>query len=231
MRKIGLVGGLSWVSTAAYYQRLNELTQTRLGGVSSVRLALESVNRQHYVDAVIERQDEAGACALILDAVRSVERAGADFVVIACNDVHRFVPEIEALVSVPILHIADATAVAVKARGLSAVSLLGVRKTMEGRFYPDVLASHGIETIVPSEDERAYVHDTIYAELVHNRFHDATRAGYLRVMARLAKRGAEGVVLACTEIPLLLTPEQVPMPAFSTTELHCLAAVEKALGA
>ena len=227
MKKIGLIGGLSWVSTADYYKRLNLLMQDRLGGVSSARLVLESVNRQDYVEAVIERQD--AACGQILDAAKGVERAGADFIVITCNDVHRFVPRVSEALTIPFLHIADATADAIQAQGLSKVGLLGVRKTMEGDFYPDILSARDIETLVPDEPDRSYIHDRIYDELVHDRFTDATRRGYLEVMARLADRGAEGVVLGCTEIPLLLSPDQISMPSFSTTELHCAAAVERAL--
>ena len=230
MKKIGLIGGLSWVSTADYYKRLNLMMQDRLGGVSSARLVLESVNRQDYVDAVIERQDEDAACSQILDAAKGVERAGADFIVITCNDVHRFLPRVSEALVIPFLHIADATADAIQARGLTKVGLLGVRKTMEGDFYPDILSARGIKTLVPDEPDRSYIHDRIYDEMVHDRFTDETRRGYLDVMARLADRGAEGVVLGCTEIPLLLTPDQIPIPSFSTTELHCAAAVDRALG-
>lgn len=228
MKKIGLIGGLSWVSTADYYKRLNEMTQERLGGASSARIVMESVNRQAYVEAVIDRLDEAEACDQICDAVRCVERAGADFVVISCNDVHRFVPEIAPQIDIPILHIAEPTAVQIRKLGLKRVGLLGVRKTMEGAFYPQILDQYGLETVVPDADERAYIHDRIYDELVWDRFTDETRDGYLSVIESLSKRGAEGVVLGCTEIPLLLSEEQIPMPSFSTTELHCRAAVERA---
>lgn len=230
MQKIGVIGGLSWVSTAEYYKRLNQLTQQRHGGVSSARLVIESVDRQAYVEAVIERQDEAAACAQILDAAQSLERAGAAFIVISCNDVHRFVPDIAPHLSIPFLHIAEATAAAIKAQGLRKVGLLGVRKTMEGDFYPKIFERHGIETLIPTEPERAYIHDRIYDELVHDVFTDKTRRGYLEVIDALTSRGAEGVVLGCTEIPLLLSPDQIPIPSFSTTELHCAAAVERADG-
>lgn len=228
MQKIGVIGGLSWVSTAEYYKRLNQLTQQRHGGVSSARLVIESVDRQAYVEAVIERQDEAAACAQILDAAQSLERAGAAFIVISCNDVHRFVPDIAPHITIPFLHIAEATAAAIKAQGLRKVGLLGVRKTMEGDFYPKIFERHGIETLIPTEPERAYIHDRIYDELVHDVFTDKTRRGYLEVIDALTSRGAEGVVLGCTEIPLLLSPDQIPIPSFSTTELHCAAAVERA---
>lgn len=229
MKKIGLIGGLSWVSTAEYYKRLNVIMQSRLGGVTSARIAMESVNRQDYVDAVIDRGDEASACDQLLDAVRGVERAGADFVVISCNDVHRFVPQIAPQISIPFLHIAEPTAQAIKSQGLKSVSLLGVRKTMEGDFYPKIFEEHGISTVIPNDNERAYIHDKIYQELVKDVFAEATRDGYLSVISQLGARGAEGVVLACTEIPLLLSADQIPAPSFSTTELHCQAAVEQAI--
>ena len=226
MKKIGLIGGLSWVSTVEYYKRLNEITQERLGGVSSACIAMESVNRQDYVEAVIDRGDEDSACGQILDAMLGVERAGADFIVISCNDVHRFVPQITSELRIPILHIAEPTAEEIQKLGLKSVGLLGVRKTMEGVFYQKIFQQHGITTVVPNEEERMYVHDRIYKELVHNRFTDKTQEGYLSVIKSLSNNGAEGIVLGCTEIPLLLTEDQIPMPSFSTTELHCRAAVE-----
>lgn len=231
MHKIGLIGGLSWVATEEYYRRLNIITKEVLGGVSSPRIVLESVNRQAYVEAVIERKDEAAACAQILDAAQALERAGARFIVITCNDVHRFVPEIEPHISIPFLHIAEATALAIKKQGLTTVGLLGVRKTMEGDFYPDILAKHGIKTIIPAEPDRSYIHDRIYDELVLDVFSQPTRQGYLDVIGRLEEAGAEGVILGCTEIPLLLQPEQISMPSFSTTELHCQAAIARMINA
>ncbi|MBT6095830.1 MAG: amino acid racemase [Rhodospirillaceae bacterium] len=229
MRKIGLIGGLSWISTAEYYRRLNQLMQDCLGGVTSARIVMESVNRQDYVEAVIERQDEQAACDQILGAAQSVERAGASFIVISCNDVHRFVPEIQPEIGIPFLHIAEATALAIKAAGVSRAALLGVRKTMEGDFYPKILKQHGIETIVPNEAEKTFIHDTIFAELVQEIFTDETRQGYINTINDLASRGAEGVILGCTEIPLLLRPEDIEIASFSTTELHCQAAVEMAV--
>lgn len=229
MKKIGLIGGLSWVATEEYYRHLNILTQEILGGVASSRIVLESVNRQQYVESVIDRQDEDAACAQILDAALALERAGADFIVITCNDVHRFVSKIAPQVSIPFLHIAEATAMAIENLGLHNVALLGVRKTMEGNFYRDILAEHSIQTIIPGEPDRSYIHDKIYSELVKDVFTQDTRDGFLSVIEALAKCGAEGVILGCTEIPLLLTKDQIPLPSFSTTELHCVAAVKRAL--
>ncbi len=145
----------------------------------------------------------------------------------SCNDIHRFVPEI----GIPFLHIAEATSRAIKEKDLTSVALLGVRKTMEEDFYPRIMSQHGIKTLIPDEHEKSYIHDKIYEELVQNVFTNETRAGYLGIIQNLARRGAEGVVLGCTEIPLLLPPETINIPSFSTTELHCQAAVERAIAA
>jgi len=229
MQKIGLLGGLSWVSTAEYYRRLNELMQAQLGGVASARIVLESLNRQAYVDAVIERRDEEAACEMILAGCQSLENGGADFIVISCNDVHRFVPEITSRIGIPFLHIAEVTARAIVARGIKKVGLLGVMKTMEGSFYPEILAQYGVEAIIPSSADKNYIHDRIFDELVMNIFSDTTKAGYLGVIERLSMAGAQGVILGCTEIPLLIQPTEIDIPAFATTELHCIAAIERAL--
>lgn len=229
MKKIGMIGGLSWVSTAEYYRRVNEITLERAGGVSSARVVLESVNRQDYVDAVIKRRDEPAACEQIVRAAQALERAGADFIVITCNDVHRFVPELARQVSIPFLHIAEVTARAIAAAGHCKVAVLGVRKTMESTFYPGSLARHGLDVLILDENEKRFIHESIYEELVKNRFLDTTRARYQDLIADLGARGADCVALACTEIPLLLSPEDSSLPAFSTTELHCRAAVDMAL--
>lgn len=229
MKKIGLIGGLSWVSTAEYYRLLNEITQKTLGGVNSPHLILESVNREDYVQNVNVRKDEAAASEMILNAARSVEAGGAEFIVICCNDVHRFVPEIQPEIGIPFLHIAEATGRAIKETGLSRVALLGVRKTMEGTFYQDVLDGFGIETMVPDAEIRDYVDSTIMEEMVRGRFTPQTRDRYVDLMWRLNKKGAEGIILGCTEIPLLIMQKDIDLPTFSTTNLHCQAAVDMAL--
>jgi len=231
MQKIGLLGGLSWVSTAEYYRRLNELMQDKMGGVASARIALESLNRQDYVDAVIERQDEVAACEIILNACRNLENAGAKFIVISCNDVHRFVPDIAPKIQIPFLHIAEVAAQAIVAKGLKKVGLLGVMKTMEGEFYPEILAKYGIETLIPDRADKGYIHDRIYDELVMNIFSESTKVGYLDVIERLREKGAEGVILGCTEIPLLIQTEEINVPSFATTELHCIATMNRSLEA
>lgn len=229
MKKIGMIGGLSWVSTAEYYKRTNEIMQTVAGGVTSARIVLESVNRQEYVESVIDRKDERAARAQIGRSARALQVAGADFIVITCNDVHRFVPDLQPDLDISFLHIAQVTAEAIKARGLKKAAILGVRKTMESEFYPEILESNGIEAVIPNEEEKRFIHDSIYQELVQNRFLAETRREYRKIIAKLGERGADCVALACTEIPLLLAPEDAPLPAFSTTELHCQAAVALAL--
>lgn len=229
MKKIGLIGGLSWVSSAAYYRLLNEGMMARLGGVNSAHLILESVNRQDYVENVIVRKDEDAACEIVLGAARSVEAGGAAFIVICCNDVHRFVPRLQPEIGIPFLHIADATGRAIRDAGLKRVALLGVRKTMEGTFYQDVLSGYGIETMVPDADARDYVDRTIMDEMVKEKFLPETRAGYIELMRGLNARGAEGIILGCTEIPLLIVPGDIDLPTFSTTDLHCQAALDMAL--
>lgn len=229
MNKIGMIGGLSWVSTAAYYQRLNEIAQEQVGGVTSAHIILESVNRETYVEYVIRQKNEDAACEMILSAARSVEAGGAEFIVISCNDVHRFVPKVAPHLSIPFLHIAEVTAQSIEKQNLKTVALLGVMKTMEGDFYQGILSDHGIDTLVPTPDERDYIHNKIMDEMVANVFADETKAGYLDVIAALHQRGAEGVILGCTEIPLLLNANEIPIPSFSTTELHCQAAITRAI--
>ena len=230
MLKIGVIGGLGWVSTAAYYRRLNELAAERAGGVTSARIVLESVDRQAYVDAVFGRRDEAAARAQIEEAALCLESARADFVVIACDDVHRFVPQIEDRVAIPFLHIADCAAASIAAHGIRKVAVLGVRKTMEADVYAERLARRGIGTVALSEDDASFVHETIYDELVHGVFRDETRRRYCDLIDELAARGTDGVVLACTELPLLLGPQDARIPLFDTVELHCRAAIARAFG-
>lgn len=230
MKTIGMIGGLTWVSTAQYYRRLNEIVADRLGGSASAKLLLASVNREDYVRAYLEKGDEDAAGAVVLEAARRVEDGGADFIVICCNNAHRFVPMLKQHVKIPILHIAEAAARQARKLNISNAGLLGIRKTMESPFYADVLNEYGIATIIPDEPDRSYINDTIYAELTKNVFRDETRGGYVGVMERLRARGAQGVVLGCTEIPLLVNAGDTDIPVLDTTELHCQAAVAFAIG-
>jgi aspartate racemase len=228
MQRIGLIGGLTWVSTVEYYRRLNEIIQERLGGANSADLVLASVNREDYAQAT-SRKDEEAARGVLVAAAQRVERAGANFIALCCNGAHQFLPQVEREVSIPFLHIADATARKIQSAGMDRVALLGVRDTMEQNFYPEVLTRYGIKTMIPNDAERTYIHDSIQRELANNIFRDETRRHYVEIMMGLQSRGAQGAVLGCTEIPLLIRPDDTSVVTFSTTELHCQAIVERAL--
>ena len=230
MKCIGLLGGMSWESTVSYYQALNRGVRARLGGLHSARVLLNSVDF-----AEIEQLQHAGdwpATARLLAAeARALQAGGADFLMIGTNTMHKVAPAIEAATNIPLLHIADPTAAAIRRAGLSRVGLLGTRFTMEQAFYRGRLAErHGIEVLVPEPDDRDRVHRVIYEELCLGRVEDASRAAYREVMRRLVERGAQGIVLGCTEISLLVAAQDASVPLFDTTAIHAGAAVEIALG-
>ncbi|WP_283100211.1 MULTISPECIES: aspartate/glutamate racemase family protein [Nocardioides] len=228
MRRIGLLGGMSWESTALYYRLLNEDVRERLGGFHSARLVMASVDFAE-VEALQVAGDWAAAGALLADEARALETAGAECVVLCTNTMHKVADAIEAAVGIPLIHLADVTADAVKAAGLDRVALLGTRFTMEQPFYADRLRSHGVEVLVPEPADLALVHDVIYDELVLGVVRDESREAYVDVVRRLVDRGAGGVVLGCTEIELLIGPDDVDVPVFATTALHARAAVDFAL--
>ena len=229
MRRIGLLGGMSWESTALYYRLLNEEVRDRLGGFHSARLVMASVDFAEIEEMQVAG-DWAAAGALLADEAKALESAGAECLVLCTNTMHKVADDIEAAVAIPLLHLADVTADAVRGAGLDRVALLGTRFTMEQPFYADRLRSHGIEVLVPDGQDRALVHDVIYDELVLGVVRAESRAAYVEVVSRLVDRGAGGVVLGCTEIELLIGAEDVPVPVFATTRLHALAAVDFALG-
>ena len=228
MKTIGLIGGMSWESSAEYYRLANELVRERLGGLHSADCILLSVDF-----AEIESMQAAGewtaAGERLAEAARSLERAGADFVVLCTNTMHKVAPVIEEAVGIPLLHLADTTAQAVLAAGVTTVGLLGTAFTMEQDFYRDRLASHGLTVLTPPADDRAIVHRVIYDELCLGIVREESRGAYRRIMADLVASGARGIVLGCTEIELLVGPEDATVPTFPTTRLHVEAAVEFAL--
>ncbi|HEY4251565.1 MAG TPA: aspartate/glutamate racemase family protein [Roseomonas sp.] len=229
-RIIGLIGGMSWESSAEYYRLINEGVRDRLGGLRSARLLLWS-----FDFAEIEALQHAGrwdaAAALLVDAARRLEAGGADCVVICTNTMHRMAEQVQAAIGVPLLHIADPTALRIRAAGFSRVGLLGTAFTMEQDFYRGRLeAQHGLTVLVPDPDDRAVMHRIIYEELVQGRVETASRDAYRAVMARLVERGAEAVILGCTEIMLLVRPEDSAVPLFDTTAIHAEAAVDFAIG-
>jgi aspartate racemase len=228
---IGLIGGLSWESSAEYYRIINEAVRTRLGGLHSARLLMWS-----FDFAEIEALQASGrwdeATRLMIDAARRLERGGADFALIGSNTMHRMAADVQAAIGIPLLHIADPTAGRIKAAGLRRVGLLGTAFTMEQDFYKGRLASeHGLEVLVPDDADRADVHRIIYEELVQGRVEPGSRAIYRDVMTRLVSRGAEAIILGCTEIMLLVRPEDSAVPLYDTTTLHAEAAVDMSLDA
>lgn len=228
MRTIGLIGGMSWESTAEYYRILNERTRERLGGLHSARCVLHSLDFAEIEQLQVQgRWAEAGE--VLAAAARSLEAAGADLLLICTNTMHKVADSVEAAVSVPLLHLADATAAAVRAAGLRRVGLLGTAFTMEQDFYRGRLAAGGLDVRVPDSEGRALVHRVIYEELCLGVVRDASRAAYRRVVEDLVAEGAEGVILGCTEIELLIGPEDSPVPVFPTARLHAEAAVDAAL--
>lgn len=230
MRTIGMLGGMSWESTAEYYRLANELVRERLGGTHSARILLDSVDFAEIEELqVTGRWDRAGD--LLATRARALEAAGAELLVLCTNTMHRVAQTIENAVDIPLLHIVDVTADAVRDAGLTRVGLLGTGFTMAQDFYRDRMAAHGIELIVPDPSDRETVHRVIYDELVQGIIREESRDAYRAVIRRLSERGAEGVVLGCTEIELLVTADDSPIPVFPTTRIHVEAAIDRALGA
>ncbi|NSC20109.1 aspartate/glutamate racemase family protein [Streptomyces albus subsp. chlorinus] len=228
MRTIGLIGGMSWESTAEYYRMLNELTRSRLGGLHSAPCVLYSVDFAEVERLQVQgRWEEAGE--LLAAAARSLQSAGVDMVLLCTNTMHKVAAHIEAAVSVPLLHLADTTAQAVRAAGLRRIGLLGTAFTMEQDFYRGRLEAAGLDVRVPGAEGRALVHKVIYEELCAGIVREDSRAAYQRVIGELVAQGAEGVILGCTEIELLIGPEHSPVPVFPTARLHAEAAVDAAL--
>ncbi|MFA7438699.1 aspartate/glutamate racemase family protein [Castellaniella sp.] len=229
MKTIGLLGGMSWESTVPYYRAINEAVKARLGGLHSARLVLYSVDFAD-IEALQHQGDWAGAGQALADAARALERAGADLLVLCTNTMHKVAPAIEAATPLPLLHIADPTAQAIHKAGLNRVGLLGTAFTMEQAFYRERLARrHGIEVLVPGPADRAVVHRVIYDELCLGRTCDASREAYRRIMQGLVDQGAQGIILGCTEISLLVGAADASVPLFDTTGLHALAAADAAL--
>jgi aspartate racemase len=225
MKTIGLIGGLSWESTAPYYRHLNEGVRERLGGLHSARIVLWSFDFAQ-VEALQAEGDWGAATRLMEDAARRLAGAGAELIVIASNTMHRMADEVEAAAGLPLIHIADATGGAVRAASLRRPALLATRYTMEQDFYRGRLAArHGVEAMVPDERGRELVHRIIYEELCVGIVRPQSKAAYLEEIERLRRQGADGVILGCTEVGLLLGPEDTDLPMFDTTRLH----VEKVL--
>jgi aspartate racemase len=226
-KRIGILGGMSPESTVAYYEYITRTYTERFGDYGYPEILIYSVSFQEYVDwPNLDRWDLVAKG--LSQAGQKLIAAGADLILIATNTMHLVFDEVQARVEVPMLSLLDATAEAIMARGFHTVGLLGTRFTMEKGFYQDALARQGISTLVPTADDREYVHRVIYEELVAGQIHDESRAGYVAIIRKLVERGAEGVILGCTEIPLLVNEASAGIPLFDTTQIHAEAALNYA---
>jgi aspartate racemase len=229
MKTIGLVGGMSWESTLEYYRVINQYTKERLGGFHSGKIVLYSVDF-----AEVESQQHAGRwdelTRLMIDAAQRVEGAGAELLLICTNTMHKMADDVQRTLRIPLLHIVDVTAEAIKARSISKVGLLGTRFTMEQDFYKGrLIRNHGLEVLIPEEKEREDIHRILYDELCLGEIRDRSKGTFQSIIAGLEARGAQGIILGCTEIPLLVSQEDYKIPLFDTTTLHARAAVDLAL--
>ncbi|KAF1712375.1 aspartate/glutamate racemase [Pseudoxanthomonas kalamensis DSM 18571] len=229
MKNIGLIGGMSWESTALYYQIINREVVRRRGGLRSAPMRIASLD----FEEVASRQRRGAwdeMTEILSEAARGLVAGGADCVLIGTNTMHLIAPAVRAAVDAPLIHIAEVTADAIAAAGLDRVVLLGTRFTMEEPFYREVLAARGIDCVVPDEVGRAEVHRVIFDELCQGTVSEASRRALQAIIAPLLEQGAQGVILGCTELPLILGQDDCPVPVFDTTRLHALAAVDYALG-
>lgn len=229
MKTIGLLGGMSWESTLEYYRLLNRMTAERLGGLSSAKIVMHSVNFAECVP-LLQAGDWDSLASMLGDAARNLASIGADMIVICTNTMHRVADEVREAAGLPLVHIGEAAAARAARAGMTAVGLLGTKPTMELEFYRDKLAAKGIETLVPDAEDRETVHRVIFEELVLGVFREPSRLEYLRIMDDLHGRGAQGIVLGCTEIPLLVSAEHTDLPLLDTTAIHAEAAIDLALG-
>ena len=228
MKTIGLVGGTGWISTVDYYRIINETVNKKRGGLTAAKCVLYSLNYGD-IDALNKKNDIPGVYALILDAAKKVAGAGADCLVLCANTLHRFADDLEKEIPLPIIHIAEATAKQIKEKRMTKVGLLGTKQTMELDFYKSKLKNENIETLVPDEKERDFINDTIRNELLKGIIDEKSRETFLGIMTKLETRGAEGIILGCTEIPLLIKQEHTPLPLFNTTIIHAKAAAKYAV--
>jgi aspartate racemase len=229
MKTIGLVGGMSWESTLEYYRSINETVKERLGGFHSARIVMVSVDFAE-IESLQHKGDWDRMAAMLGEAFRAVERGGAEFALLCTNTMHKVFDRIQEAVRIPLVHIVDVTGREIKGRGLGRVGLLGTRFTMEQDFYKGKLArDYGLEVLIPDEAERQVIHGILYNELCLGQIKDASRDVFKEIIRRLQGRGAQGIILGCTEIPLIVKPEDSGLPLFDTTALHAKAAVDLAL--
>ena len=229
MKTIGLIGGMSWESSIEYYRIINETTKAKLGGLHSAKSVMYSVDFAEI--EVLQHQDQwTEAAKMLIDAAKKLETCGADFIVLCTNTMHKVADDIQANINIPFLHIADATAQLVKNSGIQKIGLLGTRFTMEEEFYKGRLSQeYGLSVNIPNAQEREIVHRVIYEELVVGKILQNSKEQYIDIIQQMVKQGAEGIILGCTEIGLLIHEEDSQVPLFDTTRIHAEAAVEYAL--
>lgn len=228
MKKIGLIGGMSWESTLLYYKLLNEKVKALRGGFHSANCVIESVDFAE-IAALQAKDDWLSLDALMISRAEALTRSGAEMILICANTMHLSVPAIAQCTSVPVLHIAEVTADKIKSSGLKKVALLGTKFTMEKDFFRNILEEKGIAVVVPDASGRNQVHDIIYKELVKGIITEESKKVYVSIIEKLINQGAEGVILGCTEIPLLIKPGDIDIPLFNTTKIHAEKAIELAL--
>ena len=228
MKTIGMIGGTGWPSTLEYYRIINQEINKRLGGLSSAKIMLSSFNYAE-IDSLNKKEDHAGVYKLVLDAAKRLKNATVDFLIICANTMHQYVDSLENETGLKIVHIADATAVEIKQKNISAIGLLGTRFTMEMDFYTKKLKESGIESVVPPKADREFIHNAIMNELLKEEFKEETKAKFLSIISGLENHGAQGIVLGCTEIPLLIKQNDTHLPVYNTLEIHAKAAVDFAL--
>jgi aspartate racemase len=228
MKTIGMIGGTGWPSTLEYYRIINQETNRRLGGLNSAKIMLSSFNYAE-IDTLNKKEDHAGVYDLVLDAAQRLKKSSVDFIIICANAMHQYVDVLEKETGLKIVHIADATAVEIKRKGFSKIGLLGTKPTMQMDFYTKRLYDKGIESIVPPKPEQEFIHTAIMNELLKEEFKQETKDKFLNIIGDLEQHGAQGIVLGCTEIPLLIKQKDSHLPVFNTLEIHAKAAVDFAL--
>lgn len=229
MKTLGLIGGTTWHSTVDYYKLINRMVSERLGGLHSARMLLHSMNFHEFFTH--NQQNGWESTGRFLSAIaQRLEGAGAEGLILCANTPHMVAPAVRDAIGIPLIHIVEATASVIRAANQTRVALLGTVFTMEQPFYRDIMAQNGIELIVPGKPARDWIHSTIVDEFAKSVFSPDTKREYVRIMESMKSQGAQGIILGCTEIPMLLKPEECPVPAYDTTVIHCQAAVDWMLG-
>jgi aspartate racemase len=228
MKTIGMIGGTGWPSTLEYYRLINQETNKSLGGLNSAKIVMTSFNYAE-IDLLNKKDDHAGVYKLVLDAAQKLKKCSVGCIVLCANTLHQYVEDLEKETGLKVVHIADTTAKEIRKNNISRIGLLGTRLTMEMDFYKKRLSQSGIESFVPAKTEREFIHNAIMNELLKEEFKEETKAEFLKIIDELEQLGAEGIVLGCTEIPLLIKQSDTHLPVFNTLEIHAKAAVDFAL--